>query len=118
MSEEEKEAIEIFKKYNIAETLEDDMGNEMDIYHNELKTIIVNLIEKQQKEIEQFENKVDNLVEEQIEKQKYLTTLEEKCEKQQKEIEDIKADRDYYKEMYYKIAFPEEEIRVKGLGVD
>ena len=33
-------------------------------------------------------------------------------------IEDLKSDRDYYKEMYYKIAFPEEEIRIKGLGVD
>lgn len=36
----------------------------------------------------------------------------------QKALKDLKADRDYYKEMYYKIAFPEEEIRIKGLGVD
>lgn len=39
-------------------------------------------------------------------------------DKQQEEIKDLKADRDYYKEMYYKIAFPEEELRIKGLGVD
>lgn len=39
-------------------------------------------------------------------------------QKLKKEIEELKADRDYYKEMYYKIAFPEEEIRIKGLGVD
>ena len=38
----------------------------------------------------------------------------------------VKGDKDafsrlytlVYKEMYYKIAFPEEEIRIKGLGVD
>ena len=36
----------------------------------------------------------------------------------QKENVDLEADRDYYKEMCYKIAFPEEEIRIKGLGED
>lgn len=50
--------------------------------------------------------------------QKAIDTILELVEKQQKEIKDLKADRDYYKEMYYKIAFPEEEIRIKGLGVD
>ena len=44
--------------------------------------------------------------------------MNEELEKLQKEIEELKADRDYYKEMYYKIAFPEDEIRIKGLGVD
>ena len=39
-------------------------------------------------------------------------------QKLRKEIKDLKADRDYYKEMYYKIAFPEEELRIKGLGVE
>ena len=34
------------------------------------------------------------------------------------ENEELKKERDYYKEMYYKIAFPEEEIHIKGLGVD
>ena len=47
-----------------------------------------------------------------------LLFLIDKIFKQQKEIEELKLDRDYYKEMYYKIAFPEEEIRIKGLGVD
>ena len=27
-------------------------------------------------------------------------------------------DLEFYREMYYKKAFPEEEIRIKGLGVD
>ena len=27
-------------------------------------------------------------------------------------------DLEFYKEMYYKKAFPEEELRIKGLGVD
>ena len=44
--------------------------------------------------------------------------MNEEIIKLQKQIEELKADRDYYKEMYYKIAFPEEELKIKGLGVD
>ena len=45
-------------------------------------------------------------------------TSEEGALEMQNALKQLKADRDYYKEMYYKIAFPEEEIRIKGLGVD
>ena len=39
-------------------------------------------------------------------------------EELKKENKELKADRDYYKEMYYKIAFPEDDLHIKGIGVD
>lgn len=43
---------------------------------------------------------------------------EEGALEMQNALKQLKSDRDFYKEMYYKIAFPEDEIRIKGLGVD
>ena len=45
-------------------------------------------------------------------------TSEEGALEMQNALKALRNDRDFYKEMYYKIVFPEEEIRVKGLGVD
>ena len=45
-------------------------------------------------------------------------TSEEGALEMQNDLKQLKADRDFYKEMYYKIAFPEDEIKVYGLGVE
>lgn len=34
------------------------------------------------------------------------------------ENEELKKERDFYKEMYYKKAFPEDDLHIKGIGVD
>jgi len=90
MNKEEKEAIRRVTetRNNIMLTAFPAGNKDMTFFAMDLHTIL-ELVDKQQKEIEKLENKIDNLVEEQIERQKYLTTLEEKCEKQQKEIKKL-----------------------------
>lgn len=62
-----------------------------------------------------FEEIIDEML---VDKYFEDMTSEEGALEMQNALKQLKADRDFYKEMYYKIAFPEEELRIKGLGVD
>ena len=111
MNEEEKKAIETVKQYKkcfIFETVHEESGERINDYSNSID-IVVNLLEKQQKEIEELSAKLTTKICKDV----------EKINDQQKEIEYLKGQIPQDKIFYYseKEYISKDKIK-KILGID
>lgn len=90
MTEQEQKAIEILDTFELRRISR--KYNKLDLNDVYASQIVLNLISNLQKEVEQLENKLDNSLNEQKEREKYTHSLEEKLDKLQKENKKLQAD--------------------------
>ena len=108
LSDKEKEAIEIIKYFKKMKWYSHPFDNGTEILSEEEKQyidIILNLIEKQQKDIESWKKYCDEQENDITLKNNKICDLEFKIEKQSKEIEELKAVSEYREKI------------IKGLGL-
>ena len=100
MTEEEKKAVERLKQLPVALKMKH-LGGAEDIF------TVLNLIQKQQEEIEEQDKTIDSLTEKQQEREKYTYSLEAQLKKKDKIIDLMAEEID---------KITEEIVREKGVG--